>query len=182
MTRRTFTDTLFAATLLAGAACAHTPPDHTAEVEQWRTQRLERLQAPQGWLSLVGLHWVEPGTHRVGKADDNDIVLATGPAQLGTLTLAEGKLQFTAAPESGVSVDGVAPSGTIELVPDSGEKPTMLTFDEGQATLQAIERVGRFGLRVRDARAKTRSGFVGIEQFPIDSGWRVEARFEPHPA
>ena len=182
MTRRMFTDTFLAATLLAGAACAQTPADHATEIEQWRTQRLERLQAPLGWLSLVGLHWVEPGTHRVGKADDNDIVLATGPAQLGTLMLAEGKLQFTAAPESGVNVDGVAPSGTIELVPDSGEKPTVLTFDAGQATLQAIERVGRIGLRVRDARAKTRSGFVGIEQFPIDAGWRVEARFEPHPA
>jgi uncharacterized protein len=182
MTRRRFADTLFAATLFAAAACAQPPPDHTAEIEQWRAQRLERLQAPQGWLSLVGLHWVEPGTHRVGGGKDNDIVLATGPAQLGTLTLAEGKLQFTAAPDSGVSVDGATPTGAFELLPDSSGKPTVLSFDAGQATLQAIERGGRMALRVRDARAKTRTGFVGIEQFPIDAGWRLEARFEAHPA
>jgi uncharacterized protein (DUF1684 family) len=36
-------------------------------------------------------------------------------------------------------------------------------------------------LRVRDARARTRTGFVGIENFPIDVGWRYDARFEPHP-
>lgn len=182
MTRRTIADTLFAATLFAGAACAQTPPSHTDEIEQWRAQRLERLQAPQGWLSLVGLHWVEPGTHSVGRAEGNDIVLATGPEKFGSLKLADGKLHFTAAPDSGVSVDGAAPADTIELVPDSSGKPTVLTFDAGQATLQAIERGGRYGLRVRDARAKTRSGFVGIENFPIEADWRVEARFEPHPA
>lgn len=181
MTRRSFADTLFAATLFAGAACAQPPPDHTSEIEQWRAQRLERLQAPQGWLSLVGLHWVEPGTHRIGSGEDNDIVLATGPAQLGTLTLEQGKLKFTAAPDSGVSVGGAAPTRAFELLPDSSGKPTVLSFDAGQATLQAIERAGRIGLRVRDARAKTRTGFVGIEQFPIDASWRLEARFEAHP-
>jgi uncharacterized protein len=175
------------ALLFAAAAGAQTPPDgaapdHTAQIEAWRAQRLERLQAPHGWLSLVGLHWVEPGTHAVGRDAANSIVLNTGPAQLGTLQLDAGKLHFTAAPDSGVTLDGAAPAGTIELLPDSSGKPTTLMFDQGQATLQVIERGGRFGLRVRDARARTRTGFVGIEHFPIDAGWRHEAKFEPHPA
>ena len=31
----------------------------------WRTGRIERLTAPDGWLSLVGLHWVPAGAARV---------------------------------------------------------------------------------------------------------------------
>ena len=34
--------------------------DYSREIESWRKQRLERLQAPDGWLSLVGLEWLKP--------------------------------------------------------------------------------------------------------------------------
>ena len=70
------TTTLFASALLA--ACAPTPQreatevtpvppsttaayNHAAEVEAWRIDRLERLQKPEGWLSLIGLHWLTTG-------------------------------------------------------------------------------------------------------------------------
>lgn len=157
------------------------PASHSAQVEQWRAQRVERLRAPQGWLSLVGLHWLEPGTHTLGRAADNSIVLATGPQRLGTLAFESGQATFTPDPASGITVAGVPAESAFALVPDSAAPPTTLTFDQGNATLQLIERGGRFALRVRDARAATRSGFVGIEHFPIDAGWRFEARFEPHP-
>ena len=172
---------MLAATLFTGIACAQAPADHARQVEEWRKARVERLRQPQGWLSLVGLHWLEPGTHAIGRAADNGIVLATGPQQLGTIEFAEGKVRFTAAPESGAKIGEAAPVGTVELAPDSSGAPTTLAFDGGEATLQVIERGGRYGLRVRDARAKTRSGFVGIEHYPTDAGWRYEARFEPHP-
>ena len=32
----------------------------------WRDARREGLLAPDGWTSLVGLHWIEPGSHFVG--------------------------------------------------------------------------------------------------------------------
>lgn len=168
---------MFAALL----ACA-TPAFAQDDVETWRAQRLERLQAPNGWLSLVGLHWIEPGTHTVGQAADNDVVLATGPDRLGTLAFADGKATFTAAPESGVTIDGVKPAAPVVLVPDSAGTPTGVVFDEGQANFQLIERGGRFALRVRDARAATRTGFNGIEHYPVDAAWKFEATFEPHPA
>jgi len=154
---------------------------HTAEVEAWRSMRLERLQAPTGWLSLVGLHWIEPGTHRIGSAADNDIVLATGPAQLGVVRLDEAGVHFTPAEGVGVTANNAAVAGETAVPADSSGGPMHIDFNDGQASFQVIERGGRYGLRVRDAQAPTRTGFRGIEQYPIDAGWRFDARFEPNP-
>jgi len=167
--------------LLLAAVLALTPAEHAAETEAWRTQRVERLQAPAGWLSLVGLHWIEPGSHSLGRAADNDIVLSTGPARLGRIESKDGTISFTAAPEAGATVDGQPASSTVALKPDSSGAPTVVAFDGGEASFMLIERNGRLGLRVRDARAPTRSGFTGIEHYPVDLSWRVEARFEAHP-
>ena len=62
---------------------ADSADDFTREIESWRKQRLERLQAPDGWLSLVGLEWLKPGSNKIGSASDNDIIIAGAPAHLG---------------------------------------------------------------------------------------------------
>jgi hypothetical protein len=58
------------------APAAATPADAAAFVRQeqaWRDARLQRLVAPDGWASLIGLHWIDPGPHAVGSAADNGI-------------------------------------------------------------------------------------------------------------
>lgn len=154
---------------------------HRAEVDAWFADRVARLTQPDGWLSLVGLHWLEPGTQSLGLADDNALVLAVGPAHLGRITLADGTVQFAPADEVAVSVDGKPGTGHVTLLPDSKGEPTVLGFAEGRASLVLIERSGRMALRVRDAQAPTRTGFKGITRYPVDIGWRFDARFEPHP-
>ncbi|HET6602951.1 MAG TPA: DUF1684 domain-containing protein [Xanthomonadaceae bacterium] len=162
------------------SACADDAA-HRNEIEQWRSQRVERLQRPDGWLSLVGLHWLESGERSIGSAPDNGVQLATGPARLGTIALADGKVWFTPAAEAGVNLDSAPAEGTVELKPDSSGAPTQVGFNEGKAGFLVIERSGRLGLRVKDAQAPTRTGFTGIEYFQIDPDWRLPARFEPHP-
>jgi len=44
-------------------------PEYIAEIEQWHQKRIERLKDENGWLTLVGLHWLKEGeisqkTHR----------------------------------------------------------------------------------------------------------------------
>lgn len=152
--------------------------DLVAEVEAWRAERSERLLRPEGWLSLVGLHWLEPGSQRVGSAADNDVVLAVGPPHLGVLELADGRVHF--ALDAGVDavIEGTS-AREAELVVDSAGPPTVVRF--GRASFIAIARNGRIALRVRDPDAPTRTGFSGLQYFPVDPGWRIEARFEPHP-
>ena len=166
--------------LAAGSAFAATPANYEAELQQWRSERVERLKQPQGWLSLVGLHWLEPGKHAAGSAESNDLALRTGPAKLGLFDFDGKRVMFEPAADAGAQVDGATPTAPVELKADTSGTPNTLSMDAGEATLQVIERGGKFGLRVRDARAATRSGFVGIENYAIDPDWRVEARFEAH--
>ncbi|MEZ5545427.1 MAG: DUF1684 domain-containing protein [Lysobacteraceae bacterium] len=169
---------------------------YVAQIEQHRAERVEGLKKPLGWLSLVGLHWIEPGEHRLGSAPDNDIVLAVGPAHLGVITLgndgivlvptpeAAGSIRCVKAPCPGSSpaftVDGVTPEGKIHLRADSSGKPSQIAFEPDVSGFSVIERVGKFALRVRDANAKARTGFTGIPFHDIDADWKIQTRFEPH--
>lgn len=147
------------------------------EIERWHAGRIERLTAPNGWLSLVGLEWLEPGTNRIGRAADNDIVLAKASAHLGTITWADdGTLLLELESASGTTVDGKLAERAV-LVDDSHAQPTTVAFDT--VNFIAIDRGGRKGLRVRDRAAPTRTQFKGIERFPVDPAWRVVADWLP---
>lgn len=156
----------------------------TREVEAWRADRLARLTAPDGWLSLIGLDWLHQGDNRVGSATDNDVVLKAGPAHLGTVTVGkDGALSIALAPASGATVDGKA-LARATLIDDmhvvGDATPTTVRF--GTASFHVIDRDGRKALRVKDTEAATRRHFLGIESFPIDPSWRIVADWVPfHP-
>ena len=67
----------------AQAAAAATA--FAAEQQAWRDERRASLLKPDGWTSLIGLHWIEPGSHYLGSDADNGIRLAMGPEHLGLL-------------------------------------------------------------------------------------------------
>ena len=150
-------------------------------IEQWRVGRVARLTAPDGWLSLIGLEWLQQGANRVGSAADNDIVLQAGPAHLGVVTLDKtGQLHIALADGSGATVDG-KPVHEATLVDDAhvtgSATPTTVTF--GTASFYVIDREGRKALRVKDTTAATRAHFLGIDYFPIDPSWRIVADWVP---
>jgi uncharacterized protein (DUF1684 family) len=150
---------------------------YTQEIERWHAARTARLTAPDGWLSLVGLEWLKPGVNRIGSATDNDIVLAKAPAYLGTITWGErGALSISLDAGSGATIDGNAETNAV-LLDDSHPAPTTIAF--GSVNFVAIDRGGRKGLRVRDSEAETRTRFAGIECFPVDPAWRIDADWQP---
>ena len=147
------------------------------EIERWHAARIARLTAPDGWLSLAGLEWLHPGANRVGSAPDNDIVLAKAPARLGTVTWADdGTVSVALGGAADATIDGARESHAT-LLDDSHAQPTVVTF--GTMNFILIDRDGRKGLRVRDSVAATRTGFAGIERFPVDPGWRIVAEWIP---
>ena len=79
---------------------------YVKQIEDWRAKRVERLQAPGGWTSLVGLHWLKDGSQSIGSDKGNDIVLAVGPKTLGKLTLARGKARIELDAAAGATIDG----------------------------------------------------------------------------
>ena len=156
---------------------------HQSEILQWRAERIEKLKQPDGWLSLVGMHWLPQGVTRVGSGPANGTRIKVGPANLGLITTNK-RNQIWLQPDAlaGLSIDGKPMTGRTELIPDTRGTPTVVGLNGGRASFIVIERGGRLALRVRDADAPTRVQFTGIDSFPIDRKFRVEAEFTPHEA
>lgn len=150
---------------------------YTKEIESWRMQRVEHLRAPHGWLSLVALDWLRDGSNTLGSARDNDIVLARAPAHLGTIVLDHGKATIALDKDSGATIDG-NPMREAVLLDDSHDKPTTIAY--GTVSFYLIQRGDKYGLRVKDTDAPTRTHFAGIDYFPIDESWRIVAKWEAY--
>ena len=66
----------------------------------------------------------------------------------------------------------------VPLLADADENgPTIVQM--GTFRFNVIKRGDRYGLRVKDAEAETRTHFKGLESYPIDPKWRtnIHARF-----
>jgi uncharacterized protein (DUF1684 family) len=173
---------------LIGGEGAHEPDEcedfggcdaYVDEIEQWRARRVAQLTAPDGWLTLIGLEWLSPGPNRVGSAAENDVVLSTGPSHLGVITLAaDGHAHFERAAGADARIDGTD-EAEAALLDDmqSGGRPTVVRFGTGSFSL--IDRDGHKGVRVRDSGAATRTHFEGLDYYPIDRSWNIDAEWVP---
>lgn len=151
--------------------------------QAWRDRRIESLLQPDGWTSLVGLHWLELKAHYIGSGEriGNTMRLAFGPARMGLVTRDDdGHYWFT--PEQGVELDynGEPMKGRVRLYDDHDGEPAVIGFDAGKGKLTLLQRGGRHALRVRHADAPTRLHFAGLQYWPADPGWRIEGRFIAH--
>jgi len=152
-----------------------------AQVTEWRRARDERLRAPDGWLSLVGLHWLTLGRNRFGGAPDDDVPLPSAvPAHAGTFIVAGHEAHFDVrldVPEhSPLTMNGhAARSGPLRT--DAAPTPDVLAT--GTVSWQVIERGARVGVRVRDSASPARRTFAGSTWYAIDPAYRVVARFAP---
>ncbi|MEO7066625.1 MAG: DUF1684 domain-containing protein [Rhodanobacter sp.] len=152
-------------------------------VEQWRSSRVELLTAPTGWLSLIGLEWLQPGTNRIGSAADNDLVLKAGPPHLGVVTLAaDGSVHLRLDADSGALIDGKSLRDATLVDDVSAGEGTPTTVSFGSASFFVIDREGRKGLRIKDTESALRKHFLGIDYFPIDPTWRIQAKWVPASA
>jgi len=131
-------------------------------------------------LSLVGLCWLQEGENSFGSDPSSRIVLPAGktPARIGSILLEKGAVSVRAEPESGLTADGKTVT-SMPLATDSGGGPATV-LKRGSISFYVIARGSRLGVRVKDSEAETRRAFQGIETFPYDERYRVEARFEPY--
>ena len=185
------------ACVAALAACARGPaqPSPEAQAAQaereaaefanvqylWRARRTIDLNRPDGWTSLVGLHWLDPGVHRVGSDTDNGIRLTMGPQHLGIFSVRDKRVAFV--PDVEVSVDGKPQRGGIDLRADSdADGPSVIGFDQGKGLASVIERGGRLALRVKHADAESRLKFAGLQYWLGGRDWQIPAKFIAHPS
>ena len=167
--------------LVLVAATAVAPVKEASMIEKARAERVSKLRAEDGWLTLVGLSWLSQGQETIGRAADNTIVVKSPNAgeHMGTLVLEGKSVRFSAHPTSAVMHEG-KPVTTLDLVSDAGGKPTVLT--QGSVSFYVIDRGGRLGVRIKDAKSPVRTKFAGLAYFPSDPAWRIDATFEPYAA
>lgn len=139
--------------------------DYATDYAAWKLRRLAALKAPDGWLNIIAREWLSEGTVKVGSAADNDIILPTGPAYVGTLTQdANGGVTYAPA-------DGSAP---IVLALDKYKPPR---FTAENLLLEVTTLNGENALRVRDTASKAGDELGEIEYFDLDPSWRIEAKW-----
>jgi uncharacterized protein (DUF1684 family) len=151
------------------------------EIAKWREKRINNLENPAGWLSLVGLHWLREGRNTFGTDSSNAVVFPAGkgPGLMGTITVEDSVARVTIAPGVQVFHNGDRVS-TMVLHHDQekGVEPTVLSF--GTLSWHLIERGGRLGVRVKDSESRALKEFKRIECFPVDPRWRIEGVLERH--
>ncbi len=150
--------------------------DYAAEVAAWDAERDRRLRNPNGWLALVGLHWLTDGAQTFGADSANPIQLVGHgvPLRGGTLDLTDGRVTLHPEPKAGIRIDDTELDGELVLVDDIGQPPTVV--DLGALRFHVIRRGDRIGLRVRDTELPALQSFAGVPRFPVE---RILARHGP---
>jgi uncharacterized protein len=149
----------------------------------WREQRTATLLKPDGWTSLIGLHWLDPGAHFLGHAADNGVRLSMGPAHMGMLSIKGDQASFDPDPSTALTLDGKPLTGSMRLRTDTDPAgPSVIGFDEGKGQATVIARNGRYALRVRHADAPGRLHFAGLQYWVADPAWQIHGSFIPHQA
>src|SRR5215470_6420772 len=109
--RRRFARLLYLvlATLVLAGALSGQDGTFQKDAAAWRADHAKDLLKPDGWLSLIGLEWLQPGDNSVGSAADNKIRLPKAPTHLAVLHL-EGET-VTLNPPSGGFPQGFLVAG-----------------------------------------------------------------------
>jgi len=153
-------------------------------VEDWADTRIASLTTPDGWLTLVGLHWLAEGENTLGAAANNSFVYDAphAPPQIGTFTLTrdgeDATVHFEAAEGVEVTTEDGAPVRSVVMTPHEGDGPMVLQL--ASIHWHIIQRGQRMAVRLQDSESPVRTQFTGIDRFPTDDEWWLPARFEWH--
>lgn len=148
----------------------------------WRAEHTADLLKPDGWLSLVGLEWLQVGDNSVGSASDNRIRLASGPAHLAVLHLERESVTLN-PPTEGFPQDLLVASSparaqTLRAEANKDKDSPRLTI--GTFSMYVIRREARFALRIKDSKSPSIVGFHGLKWYPPDDAYRVTAKWIPY--
>jgi uncharacterized protein (DUF1684 family) len=149
-----------------------------AEIDAWQARRVEGLKAPTGWISVIGLDWLEPGESTFGSDPSNTVIfpaLPDVPGQVGSFFLEGNTVRMEVVPGVEVTHEGEPVTSLILFSEEIGRAPTVHL---GSLRWQVIQRQDLIGIRLRDTANAAIQAFPGIEMFPVSVDWRIPARFD----
>lgn len=157
---------------------APVPENYSAEVEQWRLDRIEDLKKPTGYMRLAGMFWLEEGKNSFGSGDDQDVQFPEGtiPNHAGYFVLDNESV-------TQINADGVDITHEGELI----DKKVIFDGDESlnieYGTLEwlVIESAGEIAIRLYNKANEKVDNFNGFPRFPLDPAFRLKAKYIPNP-
>lgn len=183
---------LLAAVVMSG--CAREPwPDpppmtaaeHDSTHTEWRQNRRDGLvRAPFGAVLWAGLWRLEEGATPFGSDASLPIVLPVedAPPLAGTLHRSGMEVRLEPAPGAQIRVlDGDLVTGPLVLDNDRSGQTTTLEIGSIGLRVHAEPGTDRLWLRASDMDSPLIETFALPEQYPLDAGWRVAARFDSFP-
>ena len=153
---------------------------YRAEVEEYRNGLETRLKSDTGWLTIAGLSFLTEAETTFGSDASNDIVLpGATPAHVGRFLLAkDGHVSVRLEPGVQLKLlDGRAFEGGA-IKSDGDGPPDRMVLGDVQVWVHMSG--DRPAVRIRDKNNPLRKTFTGRQWYPVDSGYRVEATFEPY--
>ena len=169
---------LIALTLVASLASAQGTYD-VAALNAFHAEREKILLADEGWFTVAGLHFLNPGENKFGSDPLNDVVLeyADVPKQGGVITMNGTNVTIKAADGQTLMYNGKpAKEGVLHLA-ENGKPADTIQFKTTQFFLHYSG--PRLAIRVRDQNAPLRKNFSGLKWYPANPAARVTGQFTP---
>jgi uncharacterized protein len=146
----------------------------------WQAERLERLRLPDGWLALVSREWLLPGRHAFGGGEASHYRFEQADVPVGELELKDDRVTLHPLPGQRLRFQGSDVDAPMDLTPPRSGASPRIQFDGGRGRFEVIGRGDRFALRVMHDDSPTLTGFVGLDYYPADPQWRIQAEFHAH--
>lgn len=153
--------------------------EYEQQVLEWQAQKYNDLKRENGWLALVGLHWLKEGRNLIGSNPLCEVSLPErGPTFLGIIKLKGKVAQFQVADGVPALVNGkLVEKTTLKSTKDA--KPSYITWDDIRMVLH--EHAGKYAMRVWDNKRPERLSFPPRKWFPINKHFRFNARYTRYP-
>ncbi len=151
--------------------------DRIAEWEKWRTNRVENLLKPGGWVSLSGLYWMRQGENTFGSGAGNSIQFPLDfPEAIGTLVVENNRVSLIGGIE-GLKIDSVESGEGLVFDPDSGLVKVM---EYRTYQWHIIERAGDIGIRLKNMDHPNSKKGLDLKYFEYNPDLVVKAGFIPY--
>jgi uncharacterized protein (DUF1684 family) len=150
--------------------------EYETQILQWRKERYERLVSENGWLALVGLHWLKEGRNLIGSNTLCEVVLPErAPTFIGVLDLKGKTIRLMVAEGVPVKINGRLAQKAI-LKSSQEAKPSYITWNE---TLRMVvhEHADKFAIRIWDNERPERFSLPPLKWFPVNKHYRIPARY-----
>jgi uncharacterized protein (DUF1684 family) len=153
------------------------PEIYLSELKEWHSNRLMELTKPDGWLSVIGLHWLKLGENTFGSDLTNTVIfpsLPGIPGRVGSFFVEKRLVRMIVQPEINVTIQGKPVTSSVIF----GKSKRPITVSLESLHWQVIKRKELIGLRLRDTANPAIEAFEGIDCFTASLDWRIPARFD----